>query len=574
MHQSLDVDLDWTDSSGANSYDIYFGVDSPPPFKTNLDSSSYDPGTLNYNTIYYWKVVAKNNCAETLGIEWSFSTQFLCSIFISANTGGTTNPTPGTYTYGSGTQVELNAIPSVGYNFSHWIGDVPSYHENDNPITLLIDRDISIEANFVPYYTINIEADDGGTTDPSPGTHAYNAGTEVQITAIPESGYRFGSWTGDIPPGQENDNPLTITIGADKSITANFVRQYALIISSDEGGTTDPSPNTYIHDSSTAVSIEAIPDANYRFSGWTGDIPPGHENDNPVAIIIGSDKSVEAHFTLQYSLTISLEAGGTTDPAPGTFKYDTGTEVTITAVPNTNYRFSEWSGDVPSGQENDNPLSITIDSDKSITANFLKQYTLTISAGTGGTTDPSPGSYIYDTGASISVKALPNSGYQFSSWSGDASGTNNSITLTMDSNKSITANFSPIDTGGDSEGSVDGGDEGGGGGCFIATAAYGSSLHSHVDILRNFRDKYLMTNRLGREFVDLYYRYSPSFAAIITKHEILKIATQINLVPLVILSYSMIYFGPAFTIYMLMFIFLLPIFLVQYYSKYLLIHRL
>lgn len=273
-------------------------------------------------------------------------------------------------------------------------------------------------------------------------------------------------------------------------------------------------------------------------------------------------------------MTLSSETGGTTDPAPGTFRYDTGTEVTITAVPDTDYRFSGWSGDVPSGLENDNPLSIILDSDKSITANFLRQYSLTINAGTGGTTDPSPGSYIHDTGASISVKAVPNSGYQFSSWSGDASGTNNPITFTMDSNKSITANFSPIDTGGDSEGSVDSGDEGDGGGCFVATAAYGSPIHPYVEVLRNFRDRYLMTNRLGREFVDLYYKYSPSLSEIITEHRILKITIQIKLMPLVILSYFMIHFGPVFTIGMLMLIILLPIRLVRSQPKYRLRYRL
>ncbi len=54
-----------------------------------------------------------------------------------------------------------------------------------------------------------------------------------------------------------------------------------------------------------------------------------------------------------------------------------------------------------------------------------------------------------------------------------------------------------------------GGDSGGGGGCFIATAAYGSYLDPHVQILRNFRDEYLLNNRPGRVFVRLYNHYSP-----------------------------------------------------------------
>ncbi len=58
--------------------------------------------------------------------------------------------------------------------------------------------------------------------------------------------------------------------------------------------------------------------------------------------------------------------------------------------------------------------------------------------------------------------------------------------------------------------------------CFIATAAYGSPLHPCVKILRDFRDKYLMTSRLGRLLVDLYYKYSSFVADLITKHKFLK----------------------------------------------------
>ena len=57
--------------------------------------------------------------------------------------------------------------------------------------------------------------------------------------------------------------------------------------------------------------------------------------------------------------------------------------------------------------------------------------------------------------------------------------------------------------------SSNGGGGGGGGGCFIATAAYGSIMHPYVKELRKFRDTYLLTNYMGKVFVDLYYEYSP-----------------------------------------------------------------
>jgi uncharacterized repeat protein (TIGR01451 family) len=69
--------------------------------------------------------------------------------------------------------------------------------------------------------------------------------------------------------------------------------------------------------------------------------------------------------------------------------------------------------------------------------------------------------------------------------------------------------------------------------CFIATAAYGSFLDPHVTELRNFRDNYLLTNRIGRYFVALYYRYSPPVAKTISKDENLRLLTRIGLAPIV-----------------------------------------
>ena len=81
-----------------------------------------------------------------------------------------------------------------------------------------------------------------------------------------------------------------------------------------------------------------------------------------------------------------------------------------------------------------------------------------------------------------------------------------------------------------------GGGGGGGGGCFIATAAYGSSLDSHVDTLRSFRDQYLETNPIGSAFVSLYYKVSPPMAEFINEHPALKPIVRAGLVPAVVMS--------------------------------------
>jgi hypothetical protein len=204
------------------------------------------------------------------------------------------------------------------------------------------------------------------------------------------------------------------------------------------------------------------------------------DNDNSELVVV----NLEAQIV--YSLSINTGTGGTTNPSPGVYSHFGGTEVTITAIPDNDYRFSSWTGDVPQGHENDNPITITMDLDKSIKANF---------------------------------SAIPPP------------------------------------------------EEGKKGGCFIATAAYGSSLHPYVKILRDFRDKWLMPSRLGREMVDFYYKYSPFLADLIKKHKVLKIAVQINLMPLVVFGYSMVHFGPIFTIVMLVLIFALPILFIASYRK-------
>jgi hypothetical protein len=78
-----------------------------------------------------------------------------------------------------------------------------------------------------------------------------------------------------------------------------------------------------------------------------------------------------------------------------------------------------------------------------------------------------------------------------------------------------------------------GASSGGGGGCFIATAAFGSGLAPEVLTLREFRDRYLLTNGPGQAFVEWYYRVSPPAAAFIAEHESLKTAVRLVLTPIV-----------------------------------------
>lgn len=75
-----------------------------------------------------------------------------------------------------------------------------------------------------------------------------------------------------------------------------------------------------------------------------------------------------------------------------------------------------------------------------------------------------------------------------------------------------------------------------GGGCFIATAAYGSYMDSSVETLRSFRDSYLVTNPAGQSLVSAYYKLSPPVAEFIDDHPALKPIVRAGLMPAVALS--------------------------------------
>ena len=84
-----------------------------------------------------------------------------------------------------------------------------------------------------------------------------------------------------------------------------------------------------------------------------------------------------------------------------------------------------------------------------------------------------------------------------------------------------------------------------GGGCFIATAAYGSSMDSHVMVLQEFRDRFLLTNQVGEEFVKLYYAFSPPLADFIAKNETLRKVVRYSLLPVIALAHVTLHVGPV-----------------------------
>jgi hypothetical protein len=123
---------------------------------------------------------------------------------------------------------------------------------------------------------------------------------------------------------------------------------------------------------------------------------------------------------------------------------------------------------------------------------------------------------------------------------------------------------SGIAESGGSSYTVTGSSSGGGSGCFIATAAFGSKFEKHVRLLRRFRDIYLMPSKIGRVFVNAYYRYSPPVADFIADHDTLRAMVRWSLIPLIGLSWMLLHLGIAPTLLML---FLMSLTMLIFYRK-------
>ncbi len=199
-----------------------------------------------------------------------------------------------------------------------------------------------------------------------------------------------------------------------------------------------------VYTTGMVVSVTANANSGYVFTGWSGNLSGSV---NPTSLTMNGNQSVTANFAAvpNYSLTTSATNGSITlNPAGGV--YSAGTVVTVTANPNSGYAFTNWSGDLTGSV---NPTSLTMNGNKSVTANFVSvpTYTLTTSATNGSISLNPPGGAFTPTGTVVTVTANPNSGYAFTNWSGDLSGSVSPTSLTMNGNKSVTANFNVLPPG-------------------------------------------------------------------------------------------------------------------------------
>jgi uncharacterized repeat protein (TIGR02543 family) len=283
-------------------------------------------------------------------------------------------------------------------------------------------------------FTFTTNAANGsGILNPAGGT--YDAGATVIATAIPDDGYKFTGWSGDL---SGTNNPVSVLMDKNITVTANFIliTNTLSVIASNGTVSIDPSSGAYVP--GAVVTLTATPKTGYVFNGWSGDLTG---SENPATITMDKNKSVTANFkAINYTLATSA-ANGSVSLSPVGGSYIAGTQVTLTAKPNAGFVFSEWSGSL-SGAEN--PVKITMDENKNITANFKRiTYSLTANA-VNGSVVMEPEGGIYNSGAFVYVTAVPDSGYVFNGWSGDLAGDQNPTLIILNKDKSITALFKQV----------------------------------------------------------------------------------------------------------------------------------
>ena len=224
---------------------------------------------------------------------------------------------------------------------------------------------------------------------------------------------------------------------------------------------TTPPPTPSPTSTSTAPPPRSTPPPgeHARFVNWTGDVSGiADPNTAPVTVTMDADRAIVGNFLQQYLFTLEQASqGGTADASETSGNYyDSGTEITLEATPDSGWRFDSWLVNGSPSEED----TLTLGEDTIVTPVFVRQYSLTVNtSGTGsGTTQvwrstgflqweevTLPGDNPFDKGAYFSITATPNDTSLFNEFQGgDSYYALNGVhycTLTLDADTEITAVF-------------------------------------------------------------------------------------------------------------------------------------
>ena len=283
-----------------------------------------------------------------------------------------------------------------------------------------------------PSYALEVNGGTGGTVS---GSGTFEHGAQKAISATPEEGYRFRTWSGE-GVSEPSSPSTTVLMDQNRTVTATFSPiTHTLTVSDVVGGSASGSG---IFSHGFLAPIEALPEEGYLFTGWSGS---GVTNSNAplTTVLMDQNRSVSPSFSENaYSLQVFAGFGGF---ANGDGNFSHGALANISATPDIGYSFSGWSG---SGIDDNKSAATTVlmDQAKTVSATFsLNSYSLSVQTGVGGSVS---GDGNFSHGALANISATPDIGYSFSGWSGSGIDDNTSAatTVLMDQTKTVGATFS------------------------------------------------------------------------------------------------------------------------------------
>jgi uncharacterized repeat protein (TIGR02543 family) len=362
------------------------------------------------------------------------------NITTSAQGQGNVTLTPNKPTYGYGEVITVTATAEPGWVFSRWSSGLAG---TENPRQLIVRNNRNIRATFEPSaYTLNLETVGNGAIERTPVRASYDQGEQVVLTAQPAEGWFFTGWSGDLTG---NTNPATVTMNSAKTIRATFTQSpFTLAVNVIGQGQVQANPAQTLYAPGDTVELVAIPAAGWLFMRWEGALSGAA---NPATLVMEQNQTVVAVFAPdpgQYSISLSVQGNGTVEIDPLQATYASGTRVTFTAEANPGWIFTHWGGDLEGSV---NPLTLTLDDHKSITAHFApitaEQFSVTVRKIGEGTVTLDPLGP-YNSEAIVLMTARPASGWGFTGWSGDYNGVTNPVELFIDDSKVITATFGQV----------------------------------------------------------------------------------------------------------------------------------
>jgi hypothetical protein len=351
------------------------------------------------------QVTMTNNSTLT----WQWKAQF--RLAATSTVGGVVTGPVGWRDAGS-TNV-LNAIPTNGYHFTGWTGDVPAGQTNANPLNLSMSQARTVVAVFEPNpCTIAATAGPHGWIAPSGSVSViYGSNAVFEIGAEPNS-HVTNVVVDGLSKGPTN-TWIFFNVTTNHSITALFtVDSYSLSVASAFGGAAPAGTNVYDYGTVVPCNVTNSPVPNgttqYVCTGWTGTGSAGTGTGTTTLITITNDSTLTWQWKTQFRLATTSTVGGVVTGPVGW--QNAGATNMLTALPTNGYHFTGWTGAVPAGQTNANPLYLVMDQARTVMAVFaLNTYTITAAAGPHGWIAPSGSvSVIHGSNAVFTIGAEPN----------------------------------------------------------------------------------------------------------------------------------------------------------------------